>query len=57
VDGPGSVEVALDEGQGLKKLSSFVHFWNTFPLLSAQVIIICYSFFIFILLDKKIRFI
>jgi hypothetical protein len=37
-DGPGSVDVvALDEGQDLKKLSSFVHFWNTFPLVSAHI--------------------
>jgi hypothetical protein len=38
LDGPGYVGVvALDEGQGLKKLSSFVYFRNSFPLLSAHV--------------------
>jgi hypothetical protein len=34
----GSVEVvASDNGKGLKKLSSSVHFWNSFPLSSTHV--------------------
>jgi hypothetical protein len=38
LDGPGSVAVvALDEGQGLKKLSSVVHFWYSLPLLLVDV--------------------
>jgi hypothetical protein len=38
VDDLGSVEVvALDEGQGLKKLSSFVQCQNAFPLILAHV--------------------
>jgi hypothetical protein len=38
VDGPGSVDmVALDEGHIFNKLSPFLHFWNSFLLLSADV--------------------
>jgi hypothetical protein len=29
--------VALEKGQGLKKLFSFVYFWNSCPLLSVHV--------------------
>jgi hypothetical protein len=33
MNGPRSVAVvALDKGQCLKKLSSFVQIWNSFPL-------------------------
>jgi hypothetical protein len=38
LDGSGEA-VTVDKGQGLKKLSSFVHFWNPFPLISAHVYI------------------